>query len=469
MVADGRPGVGAGHLARCLALAQSWRRAHGEVVLVDDPPRPTAWVDRYRAAGAEVAPEPLAPRGPGAGVDVVVIDGYDLAASPTGLPGAGVPKVGIDDHGLAGLRDCDLVVDQNLGASSDPYRRRDGTAPATLLGPRYALVRSEVTDAIPAMPADRAETPRRLLVAAGGDPSAATARLLTGVAEAVAARHGMEVVHLAGVTGVGAVLASVDVALSAAGITTWELAAFGIPSVLVAVSANQQPIARRAAAVGLALDGGDRVDGASTAYPRALRAQLEALIGDPGLRVACAAAGRRLVDGRGALRAATAARALLVRLRRAVPDDVRRLWEWANDPGARAGSLHPEPIGWDDHVAWFERTLAQPGSAIWLADDQLGQPVGQVRVDHAETGTGEISLSIAAPRRGEGWAAPLVAALVPTAARELGPVGLRSLHATVLADNTRSGRAFESADFDRGPDEQHVGRSCHAYTRRCDG
>ena len=66
---------------------------------------------------------------------------------------------------------------------------------------------------------------------------------------------------------------------------------------------------------------------------------------------------------RGAQRVATAARSLLVHLRRAAPEDADQLWRWANDDAVRAASFHPEPIPWDDHVAWFQRLLASESAA----------------------------------------------------------------------------------------------------------
>ncbi len=455
VLADGGPGVGAGHLGRCLALAQSWAGAHGRAVLVGAAP-PEAWADRYRSAGVAVEPDP--DQRP----DVLVVDGYRYRDDDVAGRAGGAPVVSIDDHGVGGHAGAALVVDQNLGATAAPY----GTPSSEVLaGTRYALLRDEVVRCRPASPADRAAAPHRLGVAMGGDPPPATRQLFDDARAALAAERGLEIVELQGLRDLGPVLADLDLALTAAGSTVWELALFGVPTVAVAVADNQIPVARLAGQAGLVVDAGD----AGTTTGDHLAELVRALLADPARRTALAAAGRAAVDGRGASRVATAARSLLVRLRRAVPDDARQLWQWANDDAVRAASFHPEPIPWDDHVAWFQRLLADQRSAQWLAMDGAGTPLGQFRVELDEAGRGTVDVSVDPGRRGQGWAGPLIAAGARQAASELRPQGIRALEASVLLANEPSSRAFLAADFDAGPDGSAGGWEHHTYTRTCDG
>jgi spore coat polysaccharide biosynthesis predicted glycosyltransferase SpsG len=87
-------------------------------------------------------------------------------------------------------------------------------------------------------------------------------------------------------------------AVSAAGGTTGELAAFGVPSLIVTVAENQEAGARQAAAAGWcrALDG--RLSGA----PAQIAAAARALWADLGARRAMADRARGLVDGQGVAR-----------------------------------------------------------------------------------------------------------------------------------------------------------------------
>ena len=132
--ADGGPGVGVGHLARCLALTQAWVDWGGRATLVSSSP-PAAWADRYRSEGVTVR-EPGEPVEDG--FDWAVLDGYRLGTDDEELVAKAARRLlVIDDHGTGGDRGADLVVDQNLGATAAPYEAE------ALLGPRYALLRRE--------------------------------------------------------------------------------------------------------------------------------------------------------------------------------------------------------------------------------------------------------------------------------------------------------------------------------------
>lgn len=115
------------------------------------------------------------------------------------------------------------------------------------------------------------------------------------------------------------------------------------------------------------------------------------------------------------------------------------LFEWRNDPDTRAHSLTSEPVAWDDHVAWLERAIADPRRALYVAEDDLG-PLGTARLDE-DPPPPVISVTIAPERRGEGLAAPLIAAL----AELRGP----PIVAIVKPGNERSMRAFVRCGFRR--------------------
>src|SRR5438874_2393382 len=138
--ADGGPGIGAGHLARGLALTEAWRDGGGDVMLVSEDP-PPAWMARYRHEGASVVtPRSGWEREPAAWV---VLDGYRFGIGEQRcLKDAGHRLAVIDDHGAAKGYAADLVVDQNLGTSAALYADRPRRS-SLLLGPTYALLRRE--------------------------------------------------------------------------------------------------------------------------------------------------------------------------------------------------------------------------------------------------------------------------------------------------------------------------------------
>ena len=325
------PGIGLGHLRRCLALARAWARDGAAIAFV--APGAGASLDRagpeLLAAGAarvDVAEidwtrDADAARALG-GADVAVVDSY--RASPAlvrSLAARAGRVVAIDDLADRPLP-AHVVINGGIAAESLGYARRPDTR--YLLGPRYALIDPRFADEPMRVPRPAV---RSVLVALGGAPSPDTvAAALDAVREAVpdatvdvvagpfGARGGLDVAGEAtgraradrievhgDVPDMRPLMRAADLAVTGAGVTLYELAATGTPAVVVEVADNQAPNASGFAAAGAALRAGRSGD-------RGLRdgiaAAVARLAGDPALRAALAARARMLVDGRGALRAA---------------------------------------------------------------------------------------------------------------------------------------------------------------------
>ena len=131
-----------------------------------------------------------------------------------------------------------------------------------------------------------------------------------------------------------------------------------------------------------------------------------------------------------------------VTLRPAEAGDCRRIWLWRNDEETRRASLGAAPIPFDTHERWFARSLRSRARKIYvvLAD---GRASGVARLDLDE-GQGTVSLHLAAEWRGRGVGPAAIEALAELA---FGPLGLRSLRASVKRENSRSISAFRKAGF----------------------
>jgi UDP-2,4-diacetamido-2,4,6-trideoxy-beta-L-altropyranose hydrolase len=428
--ADGGAGIGFGHLARCLAVADAWTRAGGEAELMSDRV-PVAWQERYAAAGVGVA---AVRPWHAINTDWVAIDGYGFTFEDHRRAGTAGRVLVIDDHGAAGAYDAEVIVDPNLGADRVDYER---LAPGSsyLLGPRYALI----GEAFRSNRAPGREPAAVLLLAFGGDPPESVGRLASAVAQ-WAPSAALMPTALVDVADVAAVMAGADLALSAAGTTVWELALVGVPMVLVAVAANQEPVGARLSARGAAIYLGPHT-GLEADHVIDVVAQLAA---DPDRRHRLCTEAARLVDGFGARRVVSALRARMLDLRPATAADAPLLWDWVNDPATRAAAFTSAPIGWDEHRDWFGARLASPDTVHYLAEIG-GRPIGQIRFDRCG-GLAEISLSVAAGHRGQGWAGALIAAGTTTYGTDQ---PLVEVQARVKIDNVASQRAFVAADFDQ--------------------
>jgi UDP-2,4-diacetamido-2,4,6-trideoxy-beta-L-altropyranose hydrolase len=260
--ADAGPGIGAGHVMRSLALADAWQRAGGTVEWFCMP-LPRMLVDLMAARGIRVnrlrdvddwdAVSGWARRH-GA---TVVIDGYHLAAGPRRLASPGSQVVVIDDDGRWPAYECDVIVNQNIGAEHRVYHAPPRTR--RLLGTRYVLLRDEFRRVSPRMRTSQAPAQRLLVSFGGHDAHAQAARiarvliaagtsmhldLVTGFVPVppLAAAHPNVRLHTS--TDLSRLMLDADIAVVAAGSICWELAYLGVPTLTVIVARNQEPVAR---------------------------------------------------------------------------------------------------------------------------------------------------------------------------------------------------------------------------------
>lgn len=317
--ADGGAGIGLGHVTRCLALAGALRARGAEVVFVTSPEDP-AVLAKIKAAGGLVETFPkgadedaaiafllaVAAKAP---TRLVVADSYRVEPKHRrAIMAAGLKLLALDDFG-SGAVDADFVLSPNLTAGADARR---------LFGPRYALLRPEFPAAA-GRPLEKAGVPRILVTMGGSDPAGLTREawkaldaapgsfaldLLVGAAnpqagalarDAAAARH--ETVAHHDPADVPGLMRRAALAVSAAGSTCWELACLGVPSIVLVTADNQKGVAEGLVKSGFAV----RADGVSAAATQAA-----ALLADPARLKAMSAAGKALVDGRGAERVAEA-------------------------------------------------------------------------------------------------------------------------------------------------------------------
>jgi len=505
--ADAGPTIGTGHVMRCLALAQAWQAAGGQAMLLGYCPVELLQ-GRIRAAGVDF--QPLAHRHPEAAdlaatlgllrtigseanpvaATWLVLDGYHFdPAYQQAVRRTGCRLLVIDD--MARLPRChaDLLLNQNLAAEKLPYACDEQTT--VMLGSRYLLLRPEFLSRRPGR-REIPEVARKVLVTMGGaDPEDVTPRvvralerldlpglegkLLVGAANprleslrAEIERSGADLELLTNAEDMPGLMAWADVAVAAAGITCWEMALMGLPAAVLVVAENQLKIAEPLAEAGAVVNLGwhDRLT------PEGIATELAMLCGDQDRRRAQSEAGRRLVDGRGAERVVAVMRALdgplpedEVKLRPVAPEDMRPLWRLVNAPTVRQHSLNPAPIGWDEHVRWFNQKLSSPDTCIWVLDFH-GLILGPIRYDRIDDETAQISLHVAAPFRRRGLATKLLNLTWQEACRRLRVNRLRAL---IKRDNAASQRTFLKAGFARIDSTPVRGQGCHVFEKRNQG
>jgi UDP-2,4-diacetamido-2,4,6-trideoxy-beta-L-altropyranose hydrolase len=472
--ADASIAIGTGHVMRCLALAQAWQDAGGRAVFVMSEATP-AIQTRLAAESCEVlflssaagtdedsfqtivlARERVA--------DWIVVDGYQFGADyQRALNAAGCKVLFLDDYGHSQHYSADLVLNQNVCANADSYRNKE---PQTrlLLGPKYSLLRREFAGWRPWERNVSAASHHLLVMMGGSDQENVTARVIQAlviagldlettvviggsnphfaVLQELAARSGPKIRLQTDVLSMAEPMALADVAISAAGSTCWELCLLGLPALILDVADNQTELATELDRRGCAIRVGDRSVSAEK-----IADELKRLVGSLELRRSLSQRSRELVDGNGAARVVSVLRGDDgIRLRPAQADDIRLLWEWANDPDVRAASFSSDPIPWETHVAWFAEKFHQNGSVILIAETADGAPFGQIRFDIRPGREADLNISLAKENRGSGLAVPTI----QRALRDLfASTDCERVHAFVKPQNVPSMRAFEKAGFVR--------------------
>ena len=351
--ADASVEIGSGHVMRCLTLARALRDAGREVLFVSralqgnlnahirregfalaelpapdaaehgrSPTAHAAWLGVDWQKDAQQTAEALRASPP----EWLILDHYalDAAWQRAALP-EGCRLMVIDD--LADRpHHADLLLDQNLGRAAEDYAALVPPGCTVLAGPRYALLRPEFARlraaALARREDRRQEQPalRNLLVFLGGmDKDNVTGLVLSALAACplpeaarVTVVMGSSAPALAAVRAqcaglpfpvdlrvdagnMAELMAQADLAIGAAGSTSWERCCLGLPTIVVSVAQNQTALLQRLrlanAAMTLDLSGEDDV-------VRRLGACLDRL-SDPGRYAAMSAAAAEICDGGG--------------------------------------------------------------------------------------------------------------------------------------------------------------------------
>jgi len=316
---DGGERFGAGHVARCLPLAAALTRLGWQTSFAGAYDGLAEWLVE-RSGAMTAAPDPIAPCGVDPdGCELAIVDSYTIATAAICELAETLPVLT-----LAEASRC-----SHLGILLDYHLDRETACePRLLAGPAYAPL-----DPAFAAAGRPGTDVHKLLVTVGG--SGAAAALQGEIAARAAAAFPNAEVLLAG-PGTGSftgaceckletftasngrihrlphpsslleVASEIDLAVTAAGLTSYELACAGVPQLAIAVADNQRRVVdglrRRDLAVCLDLTRGDSLSD----LPSALRR-----ISEPALRRDLSERGMRVFDGRGAERAATALTELL--------------------------------------------------------------------------------------------------------------------------------------------------------------
>ena len=325
--ADADERMGTGHIMRCVALAQEWKKQKGDVLFISSGSGKSV-LERFNAEGFEVCmiaspfPDPVdiettLQQAQKKNARVLVTDGYHFGPQyHEKIKSNGITLMVIDDYNHLPVYHGDILLNQNLGARTIPYNTLPGTV--KLLGHQFIMLRNEF------LTARKDRSPRtgnseNILVTMGGtDPDNTTLKiikalnLLTDITlnikiilgpsnrhhesignEAAVSRHRCRIISNA--LNMPELILWSDLAVSAGGSTAWELLYLKTPALFLINSENQKRLVEQIASANAGINAGLH-DGI---HIKDIARKIGTLIHDQALRDKIICNTNRLVDGKG--------------------------------------------------------------------------------------------------------------------------------------------------------------------------
>ena len=470
--------IGAGHLMRCIALAQAWQDLSGNVTFLShcdndilckrvidegfnlipiDKPHPdpsdiiqTLSLLKHHALCSMPSAPPW-----------YILDGYHFTPDyQKAIRENGYKLLIIDDMAHLDHYHADILLNQNIHASSLQYSCDRDTV--KLLGCKYVLLRREFWSWHGWKRTISKKARKILVTMGGGDPDNVTSKVIEAIK--LLSNPNLEVRVVVGpsnpylfelkhailrapcsirfvvnTSNMPELMAWADVGILAGGSTCWEIAFMGLPTLIITISDNQVGIAEGLGSAGAAVDLSWHVNISVNQCARAL----EEILQDKNKRACLSEQGQEVINGKGRQNVMRAMLAEQIKLRKAQENDCELLWKWANDLEARAVSFTSAPISWEDHTHWFNSKLNDGNCMMYVAAMNDGTPLGQIRYDIKQRNA-VISISIDGKFRSKGYGVVLIR---ETAERLFNESNIRRVHAYVKQDNNASSNVFSKAGF----------------------
>jgi UDP-2,4-diacetamido-2,4,6-trideoxy-beta-L-altropyranose hydrolase len=250
--------VSRGHDLRMLPAPQGIRQA------TPDEPAHAKWLEVSWEKDAEETGEILESVGE---VDWLVIDHYALDFKWESLLYSKVCKIMVIDDLADRRHECDFLLDQNLYDDMNVrYRERTQATCKHLLGPQFALLRSEFAEERKKSQKRNGKINNIFVCFGGGDAPNETLKViqaLEGMEKSEASvdivvgksnPHAVNVRNYSaklpftkfhyGAANMAELMGRADLAIGAGGVISWERCALSLPSIVIAIADNQIDISK---------------------------------------------------------------------------------------------------------------------------------------------------------------------------------------------------------------------------------
>ncbi len=248
---SGSLSLGMGHIMRTLVIAEKLKNIFSIYYIRENGEEYKTGADELKKRGYKVYTENM-----DTSADLLLLDSYNVTENTLRRLREKYKKlVYIDDLCKLSFYDCDMVINKNLGAENLIYNTPDNCE--TLLGPLYALLRDEFQKA---SSHDVSEDIKNILITMGGtDPKNTSVKVLNIVKNTsfnfnVALSPGFSDktkyalkklskenrnITLFENPKMAELISKCDMAITAGGGTTHEIASLGVPQIMITVAENQ--------------------------------------------------------------------------------------------------------------------------------------------------------------------------------------------------------------------------------------
>ncbi len=397
-------------------------------------------------------------------VDWLVVDHYAIDARWQASVKAGYQRLLVIDDLADREHLADVLLDQTYGRQVADYQSLVPQQCQLLLGSTYALLRPEFAQWREAsLKRRKLQTSiQNILISMGGvDAQNHTSQILVAInslnlpkplhltvvlgsnaphlqkVQALASTLNYPTRVLTRVDNMAELMANADLAIGAAGSTTWERACLGLPSLLFCLAENQRPSIEAVSSQGAAWFMRDI---------NQLGAALTLLTSMSEVLAQMQKLASQLTQGLGAVKVAQKLQQKPLTLIPVSLEDSQMLFEWRNHPAIRSVSLHQDALQFEAHQQWLASSLDNPNRVMWMA--YCGDSkIGMIRFDrsHKLSREAEVSLYLAPNQQGKGLGKQLLTAGEQAILRQWS--NIERIKAQVLATNQASVNLFTHAQY----------------------
>ena len=356
--------------------------------------------------------------------------------------------------------DCDLLLDQTFGRKDTDYENLVSDNSELLLGAQYALLRPEFLE-WRVYSLIRRTKPRlkQILVSMGGvDPDNVTGRVLEALSTCELSKDvkiivvmGATAPHIeavkrqaesmliptevkVNVTKMAELMSNSDLAIGAAGATTWERCCLGLPTIQIVIADNQEKNALELSSINAVFcmktneifSLKNILKNIETKLAKLSLLSSSILDGNGTQSVVNVLSDRNQVKPK-------------LELRPMKDTDCQYLYDLQATPGVRKFSKVPKIPEYTEHKLWFEQSIESSDKAMFIIMENLNR-LGMLRLDSILKDQFEVSIIVDPKYSGKGIAQRAIQKLV-----ELIPG--RIIKAIVHANNIASQKVFEKTGF----------------------